>query len=274
MIIDYASDLHMNHWMIWTENQLEWEKRTRALTRHLIRDGHGEVLVLAGDFSEWNCQSLWILNEAAKYYERVFFTFGNHDLYLLSKSQQKKYSDSLGRLEELIKQASHIPNVVPLIKETYTYKGITFAGDAMWYLPTSPEDWSFYRNISNDSDCIKIAGCPADNIPRLLHKESLDWYESLDNQKIDVFVSHVPPVSDPSLPFGPNSCYVTEVPFLAAKHWICGHDHLQSQFEKAGTHFHMNAIGYAGHYSNYRINSIPEERPDDYKLFGIKSFTI
>ena len=95
MKIDYASDLHFNHWMVWTENQLKWEKRTKQLTQRLIENGNGEVLILAGDFSEWNCQSIWILEEAAQHYEKVYFTFGNHDyrdmrLYLLYARQRLK----------------------------------------------------------------------------------------------------------------------------------------------------------------------------------------
>lgn len=274
MIIDYVSDLHMNHWMLWTQNRIKWEKRTRELTRYLIRDGHGEVFILAGDFSEWNCQSLWILDEAAKYYERVFFTFGNHDLYLISKNQKKKYSDSIGRLEEFVQEASKIPNVFPLVKNTYMYKGKVFAGDAMWYLPKTFEDWSFYRKTSNDSNYIKINSYSVDDVPRFLNKQSMDWYNTLEDTHIDVFVSHVPPVHNPHSPFEPNNCYLTTVPFLAAKHWICGHDHLQLQFEKAGTTFHMNAIGYASHYSNYKTNSIPEADVDEYKSFGIKAFEV
>ncbi|MGG4386513.1 metallophosphoesterase, partial [Priestia megaterium] len=102
MKVDYASDLHFNHWMRWTENQIKLEKRIRELTNRLIENGNGEVLVLAGDFSEYNSQALWILDEAAKSYERVYWTFGNHDLYLVSKSQKKEYGDSMGRLDELI----------------------------------------------------------------------------------------------------------------------------------------------------------------------------
>lgn len=69
-------------------NQIKWEKRTREIVNRLISNGNGEVLVIAGDFTEWNQQTLWVLDEAAKQYEKVYFTYGNHDLYLLSKSQK------------------------------------------------------------------------------------------------------------------------------------------------------------------------------------------
>ncbi|BCT30423.1 hypothetical protein BVAD3_40970 (plasmid) [Bacillus velezensis] len=275
MKIDYASDLHFNHWMLWTNNQLKWEKRTRDLTNRLISNGNGEVLILAGDFSEWNNQSLWILDEAAKSYKRVYFTFGNHDLYLISTNQKKKYSDSLGRLDELIDKASSIKNVVPLIKNVDVFEGKVFAGDAMWYLPKTSEDWSFFRGISNDSNYIQINGYFIEDVPRRLHKDSMDWYDSIRDQSVDVFVSHVPPVHNPNSVFEPNGCYMTEVPFTNTYHWICGHDHLQMEFEKDGVHFHMNAIGYPQHYSNYpNRNVIPEGIIDDYKKFRVKTFEI
>lgn len=275
MKIDYASDLHINHWMTWTNNQMKWEYRTRQLTNRLIKNGHGEVLVLPGDFSEWNNQTLWILDEAAKSYEKVYFTFGNHDLYLISKNQRKKYIDSLGRLNDLVTRASEIPNVIPLIKNTDTFKGKVFAGDAMWYLPKTQKDWDFYRGVSNDSEYIKINGHTIDDIPRKLYKDSMDWYDTMEDVEVDVFVSHVPPIHNPFSPFEPNGCYMTTLPFINAKHWICGHDHMQREFTKDGINFHMNAIGYAQDYSNYpQRNVIPEGKIDEYKTFGVKTFEI
>lgn len=89
MKIDYVSDLHINHWIPWSNNQLKWEKRTRKIVNRLISNGNGEVLIIAGDFTEWNQQAIWVLDEVAKQYEKVYFTYGNHDLYLLSKSQKE-----------------------------------------------------------------------------------------------------------------------------------------------------------------------------------------
>lgn len=233
-------------------------------------------MVLAGDFSEWNTQSLWILDEAAKHYERVYFTVGNHDYYLISGSQQKKYGDSIGRVNEFIDEASKIKNVVPLVKNVDIYKGKMIAGDMMWYLPKTPQDWDFLRNTSNDSRYIKYSGYPGGGCPRKLHKESMDWYDTLEDIQLDLFVSHVPPVHNPFTPFPPNACYMVDVPFINTKNWICGHDHIQNKFEKAGTTFHMNAIGYAGHYTGYPSsgNVVPEGKIDEYKTFGIKTFEI
>ncbi|MFC7951447.1 metallophosphoesterase, partial [Bacillus velezensis] len=234
-----------------------------------------EVLIIAGDFTEWNQQTLWVLDEVAKQYEKVYFTYGNHDLYLLSKNQQRKYSDSLGRVNDLIQKAADIKNVTPLIKSTDTYKGKVFAGDVMWYLPKGNEGWDFFKGVSNDSNYISLNGYSKEDGVRAMWKESMDWYDTLENSDIDVFVSHVPPVHNPYSPFEPNTCYMVDVPFINAKHWVCGHDHLQAEFDKDGTRFHMNCIGYPYDYDNYpSVNVIPDKQVDTYKTFELKTFEI
>lgn len=275
MKIDFVSDLHFNHWMQWTENQLKWEYRTRALTERLLENGNGEVLVIAGDFGEWNCQALWILHEASKHYERVYFTYGNHDLYLLSKSQKKKYGDSIARLNELITEASKIDNVIPLVKTVDIYKGKVFAGDMMCYLPKTFQDWEFFREVSNDSSYIYVNGYSREDGIRRMWKDAMDWYDTLESTEIDVFVSHVPPIHNPYDIFPPNNLYLVDVPFINTENWICGHNHLQNQFTKAGVNIHMNCIGYPMHYDGYpRRNVVPEGKIDTYKTFGLKTFEI
>ena len=65
--VDYVSDLHINHYVKFTNHQEKWESQTREWTRNLLKDSTGEVLVLAGDFSEWNNQSKWFIEECAKH---------------------------------------------------------------------------------------------------------------------------------------------------------------------------------------------------------------
>jgi len=270
MLVDYISDIHANHWSLWTENQRKWEMRTRELTRRILKNGTNEVLVIPGDISEWNNQTFWVVEEAAKQYERVYITYGNHDLYLMSKKQTRKYGDSLGKLQELKELIDSISNAVFLDQTVDTYKGVTFAGDTMWYLPRKEEDWSFFRNFSQDSASIHINGLKMEDVPRALWKRSMDWYDTLEGQKIDVFVSHAPPLHPPTSIYPANGCFHTDVPFLAAPHWICGHNHLKTTFEKAGTSFYMNCMGYAKDYNDYVPNTIPAH---DIAV-GVKTFCI
>lgn len=275
MIVDYISDIHINHWITFRNNQFKWERMTRKFTRKLIENKKGEVIIIAGDFSEFNNQSLWVLDELSKYYNRVYYTFGNHDLYLITNNQKKKYKDSIGRLNELISKSLFIKNVVPLIKTMDTYKGITFAGDAMWYAPQSLQDWSFYTRESNDSNYISIKGEDKYSLVKKLYNDSIMWYNELEDEEIDVFVSHVPPVNNPDSKYSPNGCYSTVVPYLVADKWVCGHQHEQSEFYKAGTSFFMNPLGYPSEHCFYpKENVIPKGRTDMWKTFGVKSFTV
>lgn len=262
MKVDYISDLHINHHVQFVPNQLKWEKRTKEWARNLFETGTHEVLVIAGDFSEWNCQSLWFLEEASLAYEKVFFITGNHDYYLLTKNQLRKYHDSKARQQELFEQAARIPNVQPLCRDVVNYKGKIIAGDCLWYLPKTTEDWAFFKNVSNDSVYISIMEAytwgfaQKEDETRYLYKEALDWYDTLEGQEIDLMISHVPPVHPPISPFPRNACYDCPVPFLASKQWICGHQHIQGDFEKAGTHFWMNALGYPKEANEFKLKTI------------------
>lgn len=262
MQIDYISDLHINHHIPFVNNQLKWEKRTKTWTESLMNTGTGKVLVLAGDFSEWNRQTIWFLEEASKHYEKVFFVTGNHDYYLLSKSQKEKYIDSKGRQAELIELASTISGVEPLIRGVSNYKGKVFAGDSLWYLPKTIEDWTFYKSVSNDSNFISVlnigdySSAGKEDQVRFLYKEALDWYDTLEGKHIDLMISHVPPVHPPISTYKQNALYDCPVPFLASDHWICGHQHIQGNFEKAGTSFWMNALGYPEEHLNFKLHTI------------------
>lgn len=276
MKIDYVTDLHINHWIPFQMNQLKWEKRTRDFVKRLLRKGNGEVLLLGGDFSEMNTQTLWVFDECAKHYERVYWTFGNHDLYLLSKNDNKKYKHhSLNRVQELIEKTAHLENVVPLVKSVETYKGITFAGDALWYLPKTLQDWEFYKNVSKDSSYIHHnEAWGMEDVARLLYKGSADWYDTLEGQEIDVMLTHVPPVHPKLSQYPANAIYHSPVPYLSANHWVCGHDHLQGTFEKAGTHFYMNAIGYPDAYEHVRAYEVPGDNVDPVLTLDVMTLEI
>lgn len=262
MKIDYISDLHINHHVFFKPDQVKWEKNTREWTKELLKTKAGEILLVAGDFSEWNKQALWFLEEASLVYNQVYFVTGNHDYYLLSKRQKEKYKDSKGRQRELLEEAAKIPGVTPLCRQVVDYKGIKIAGDSLWYLPESEKDWMFFTEMSNDSRYISILEAQTFyNVSKreevaYLHQEAMDWYQSLEGTGIDIMMSHIPPLHPPISPHAPNGCYHVTVPFLSAKHWVCGHQHVQGVFEKAGTTFYMNTMGYPDEGLPMKINTL------------------
>ena len=257
MKIDYVSDLHINHHVLFNHNQTKWEQQTKLWTEKLMEKGTGDVLIVAGDFSEWNKQALWFLEVASLHYKHVLFGTGNHDRYLISKKQREKYGMSSNRIQEFLDEAAGIPHIVPMQRSVVTIDNVRFAGDGLWYRPLTPEDFSFYMSSSNDSVYI-WEGLPIQETPEFLYREAMDWYRSLDGHPVDVMLSHVPPVHPPISPYPRNACYDCPVEFLVAPHWVCGHQHVQGDFQVAGTTFHMNALGY----------------PSEQHLLELRSFTL
>lgn len=275
--IDYFSDIHVNHWVTPMEDKNAWELKTREFVRRILRNKTGEVLVIAGDFSEFNLQSFWVLDECSKHYEIVYWTFGNHDMHLLSDEDRERYQHhSLNRIQELIEMTSHLENIIPLIQTIHEYKGVRFGGDVLWYLPRNSEEWEFYLNVANDSTYVlyKEAKSRAE-VPILLQKSSRDWYENLEEkEKIDVMVTHVPPLHPSISSYAPHGCYHYNLPYFISKKWICGHSHLQGVFKTSGTTFYMNALSYPYEHARGVVNEIPEENVDDVLKLDIQTFEI
>lgn len=262
MKIDYVSDLHINHHIPFKANQKKWEQQTKEWAKKLLKTKGGEVLVVAGDFSEWNRQTIWFLEEVSLYYNHVFFVTGNHDYYLISRSRRKKYADSKARQRNLIEKAAKIRNVTPLCREVVNYKGKVIAGDSLWYNLVKQEDWYFFFQCSNDANYIFVNDAYTfDRNTRhdemmYLYEEAITWYYSLENKQIDLMISHIPPLHPPISPHKRNACYDVPVPFLVSNKWICGHQHLQGKFEKASTLFYMNAIGYPDENNNLTLKTL------------------
>jgi|SRR5690625_429594 len=259
MKLDYISDLHLNHYVRFKNSQEKWKSETKKWAKQLLATSNSgaKYLVLAGDYSEWNRQTIWLLEEASKMYEKIMFVIGNHDYYLLSKNQENKYGDSIGRKEKLLEKASNITGVIPLDKTKVTLEGKVIAGDSLWYNLTTEEFKAFYLEQSNDSLFIKKNGCTDPlEVAKKLYKESMEWYNDLEGSRIDLMISHIPPVHPDASPFQRNQCYECEVPFLVSKNWIAGHQHIQTEFEKYGTNFYMNPLGYPSENNKMIIKTI------------------
>ena len=254
MRVDYISDTHVSHHVPFIKNQELWEKKTKEWTSELLKDKEGDVFIIAGDISESNQQSQWFLEACSAFYERVYFTVGNHDYYLLNINQVSRYGNSKRRVTDLMNRVSHLKNVVPLDGTVETYKGVVFAGHSLWYKLETEFDRFWYKQNSNDSRKIFYqVGYKESH--ELLYEEAMEFYHSLNETDIDVFVSHIPPIDPPFSTYPYNACYVAPVPFLVGKHWVCGHQHVCGEFELHGTQFHMNPMGYPGERTLGEIQS-------------------
>lgn len=262
MNIDYISDIHANHHVFFKEEQREWERSTREFANRLIdTDSVKDVLVVAGDISDWSKQVFWILDEFTKTYNIVFVVLGNHDYYLISNEDIEKYNScSFRKIEMLKDMLSKNKKIQLLDKSVVEYNGKVFAGDTMWYYPNDIHDQYFYNFHMSDRQYILVNNdSPSKRLTlellKQMNKEALDWYMTLEDKEIDVFVSHSPPVNNPKSPYSYNECFVTPVPFLVSKHWITGHQHTRYNFELGDTNFYMNPLGYPREHEFIKVKS-------------------
>lgn len=235
MKINYLSDIHMDFHVPFQKNQEKWEQHTREWIRDKIENhtkDKQDLVAIAGDISHYNNQSYWVIDEFRKQYDFVFVTLGNHDYYLISKNQQKKYKNSsFFRTMELIEwfKGSNVYINTPMIG----LRGKVIQLLPMWYPIETDSQLNFFHNISNDSKYIKGID---------IHAEYLDQRELV--KEVDLLVTHTPIIQVPShVKFKRSDCYLAPVDILS-KNVIMGHTHESLHIYKYGTQFAMNCWGY------------------------------
>lgn len=246
MKVDYISDLHLDFHIKHNGNYSKWESHTHLFLEGLLPDNKGEILIIAGDLSHYNIQSKWCLEYFSKQYSHVFFVLGNHDYYLVSHGQRKKYKNKSKEREfELMSMLVSLSNVTLLYDfEVYQYKNIKIAGSTSWYPLTEFKDVSFFNSYSNDSKLISGLDIGNEN-----YHEGLA-YENMGG--VDILVTHVPSIIINSHhKHGGTSCYLNELKNIKARYNIFGHSHEQEEYNKAEVKFYINALGYPNEWVNY-----------------------
>ncbi|MEK4231304.1 metallophosphoesterase family protein [Solibacillus sp. FSL H8-0538] len=250
MNIDYISDLHLDFYVKREGSQEKFEQKTFRFLEGLLPIELGDVLVIAGDISHFNAQSGLTLKYFSSRYKHVLFVLGNHDYYLTSTKQERKYhQNSHERALELLQMIERLPNVTLLQKfEKVTVEGITFAGATNWYSLEDFADLQYFRTVSNDS--VMIQGMELAHE----HTEEQNHYRTLD--EVDVCITHVPPLLINSHKrYSTTSCYLNELKVIKAPHYIFGHCHEQNIYQKADIHFYINALGYPSEQLIQQIRS-------------------
>lgn len=251
MKIDYISDLHMGFVLNGKRSgDKKCEKIIRDFVDKTLPETLGDVLVLAGDIDEYNSISLQVLNEYARHYDKVFFVFGNHDLYITTRNQKGKMIDSYKRQDDLkrLVETRGLDNKIQILdRDIVEYKGRTFAGTTSWYTLPKERDIAWWGLYSNDSRMIYPRGIDAS---QERHKIDLNFYKSLEHEDIDVMITHVPPKHVGGR-HEPNACYENVAIAnlgLYAKHWVCGHQHVRVVEQLHETVVYVNAGGYPNEF--------------------------
>ena len=244
--VDYVSDLHLSYYIKAYSYGYDKEDLINFITKNIVPKIRSDVLVIAGDVSEFTKSVIIFLEICSKYYEKIIYVAGNHEYYIsrvLNNNMKQEYnSNSINKITEITTLAND--NIIFLDRNNENkgiicYKGFKIAGDTFWYLPKSFSGWYFYYLYSNDSRLILSDLSKKDKILNM-HSDSMNWYDNLPSD-LDLIITHVPPINNPRKN---NSCYYNEVKKFKANYWIYGHDHFEEDFMKSGTRFVSNPWGY------------------------------
>ncbi len=244
--VDYLSDLHLSFYIKSNGNGYNKDSIERFVEKNIKPKVKGDVLVIAGDISEFIDSSIMFLEECSKYYAKIFFVAGNHEYYIsnmLNRNMKSEFNyNSLNKIKRIC-DLTHDNDKIVFLDRTNSnngiaeYNGFKIAGDTLWYLPKGINGWLFYYLNSNDSRLILSEYSKKDMIYHL-HESSMNWYNALPID-LDLIITHTPPVNNKH-----NSCYYTRVPEFKSSVWIYGHDHIEKDFIKDSTRFISNPWGY------------------------------
>lgn len=259
MKIAYLNDLHIDSWIKFNNNEHKNRKKIEEFINTIFSKSEkecleAEILVIAGDISHHNSISKLTIEVFSKYFNKVYVVLGNHDYYLISKTQMRRYkANGLNRIIELNDMLADNERVVLLHsavnKVTDIYKGLRIAGCTMTSKPNTEEEISFYNGFMNDSRYIP-------NKVNDLNSMDMKSYEDIKEFKPDLFISHYPLLMTYShklhLHDGSNGSFLCKVDEHIAPINFFGHVHERGDYD-IGSSFYTNAIGYKGELSNETI---------------------
>lgn len=256
---------------------------------------NADVLVFAGDNSHYPRQNKLMLEKIAakKIYKKIFVTFGNHDLYIISNQQKSKYKTSWDKVLELKQICEEIDTVEFLDGNIVEVDGIKIGGTCGWY------DFSYMKKIFNYdhfhalhkwkdtmNDATSIIG--TDKMPELNDSRTYIYgygnygqprysfdpflFFKKEEEKIlkiveecDIFITHIGPVVPPNLPISfqkpETGFYYFDGAWMlekakAPKLWIYGHTHDNYFFKHHNTWLMCNPLGYKSENKNAEVQVI------------------
>ena len=273
MKIDILSDLHFDFWQKPNKKKVQGQLR-RELDGLLDKDPEVEVLIVAGDLGHYNNQAFVLLQDIAKEfnYKKIFCVLGNHDYYLISKTQEHNYQKSSKNREKDWYDYKDENGIVQILNgEIVEYQGVKFGGAMGWYDGSYMLEPNMYgrsvvqewKDTMTDARLIMGMGDFYDMSLRELPK----FERILD---ADVIITHFCPLSE-RIAFQEKYQYQSASKFYCfdgekylkktnAKFLIYGHSHGHHEFTVHGTRCIMNALGYPMEFPGYKKTQITMEK--------------
>lgn len=269
MEFNLTSDLHIDSWIPIKSNLEKMQLKIDKFIESRLPEEIKNTLVIAGDLGNFNFQNVMTLKSLKRYFKNIVLIYGNHDYYLISPKQKKKYKrKSSNRIAEMSEFINQLENVYLLDGDTVTIEGVTYGGCTMWYdLQYGLTVQGFlYDNIIanwklNFSDAKNITPSFSYNIQDMFHNEKLKLDNIID--KCDVIITHVSPDFN-CLPnkyhddiYSSYYLFNGEEYFkrIQDKIWCFGHIHSPMLYKNHGCYFANSSIGYPPDYKKSPNNN-------------------
>lgn len=289
----YISDTHLDDNIKETNDSVKLQDKISKFVNNLhidIEKSANNVIVVAGDIGHYFVQNKYFLLKMKELFDNVIYVPGNHDYYLISNSQQEKYSyDSYNKIIEL-KEFCLKNNIHFLDGEYIELFGFKIAGamsywDSTYYKTLKPNSHEyevneFYERRMNTMNFIMFGKKPY-KIPlaygEYLLKSSFSIKSFREEQiaklqnicdseyKIDLMISHYPPIIDlnfkeEDIDDEINTFYSFDgskyQTIIKPKIWIFGHYHHKQNIINNGTNYLSNPIGYLSDKLNAKIEKV------------------
>lgn len=275
MKVDYISDLHLDFWIKQLQASPKMDKKLDWFMNTIQAKG-GDVFIIAGDLGHYYAQDTTFLKRVKELYSHVILVPGNHDMYLVSTNQRKKYMyKSLNRILEM-KKFCRENDIIYLDGNAVVIDGYSFAGTGMSWDRSFAENllervvtdtellnkYNVYMNDANlifgDGDHIRVPGIYGSHVvrsfdPLKFFDTEYDKLQKID--QVDVMISHYGPVTPEDMrekykyDFSTTFFYFdgrSEVERINPKFWVYGHTHDKANFTYKETNMLCNPLGYPG----------------------------
>lgn len=278
MIIDYISDVHIDHHLKdCTPRKVKSYIKNYLLPRDFDMSGKREVICLAGDIFDKHESASPVFSAFKDFYKEVIYVYGNHECYVYSK----KLVHTEDKLSH-IRQAAKDTGVHMLEGTTVDIDGITFGGSSAWYdfsygiqkhgnsFSSMLEQWKNYMSDATlvyDSYALQNTYPYSKRIPSLDFKrfmlKRLDEVKRL-HEGVDVVLTHIGPKVPEALPLKYQEASTgfyffdgeEDLVRIQPKVWIFGHTHQTYDEVFYKTRLVCNPYGYPSERLRNRIKTL------------------
>lgn len=265
MKIDILSDVHFDNYFY---NKYKSDDVIKFYSQIIDFNNCGDVLVIAGDLGHDNEQNIKILKILKEYYKNIICVLGNHDYYLMGKTNKKLFLNSFERVENMRNLINSKDGMYCLNGNIIEIDGIKFGGADSWY-----DDGYLKVNYPNEEFSIKStnqmwANCTPDS-KFIVDIENFNDIFKIEKPKIesiykdcDVMITHVNPSAknvnvNVNVRFqnNPSNTFFTfdGEEYLKngnMKYWIFGHTHEELEYEEYNVKCICNPLGYSNESGN------------------------